>query len=559
MNKTISHTFSFTIPSEDLPLKNIIYISEENATKHYVQYIQYQESDNISIELRHINLKVDRNYYLEMANICLNDRGRRRHLFATLGKRRFGASNKHFDAYMLDTTLNEEEMFMKYINNYSYSSFEPYYVEKTEYSTNKYRILIESIGTHSLLFLDQLNITPRKKVHKIFCVELTPQELLFFQEIKSKKQKVNYAFNKIGKIYFKSLEQKQLQVNSMFPSTNLLAHSALITSSQEMEKSSRLNDNTSYRKLQDRLNEVGPLGAQLHTAAKELIQEPTDLSFTKNFNEALLLFTTQMKGISGLQEFSEHLESIYKLSQTETISYLLSKNDQDLQDIFLYLLESFSTWNEYLYAEDENIRVFNRSTIDLIDALRYFIEVCYRFKHEYKCVDSKEEKVKSEVATLEEVQQQKEEEIFTSAQNYFADIEIDMEIYEELLDLERDVEIINYSNEYTDEINSALVCFFEGYTRVLNPLFEFKDLSYSLILLGNKLQEYTIDENSGMLLLLMRGLLSDLAEWKRTVLTEKTAEDIHYMDKSFYSNIAQIEISLEPNVLHEDDGDMEFF
>ena len=554
MSKTLSHTFSFKTLSEDLPLKNIIYISEEDSTKHYVQYVQYQESDKNSISLRHINLKVDRSYYLEMANICLDDRERRRHLFATLGKRRFGASSKHFDAYLVDTTLAEEEMFAKYINNYAYSSFEPYYVEKTEYSTNKFRIFIESIGTHSLLFLDQLNITPRKKVHKIFCVELTPKELLFYQSIENKKKKVNYAFNKIGKIYFKSLEQTQLQVNSKFPSTELLAHSAIITSSNEMEQSSRLNDNTSYRKLQDRLSNSAPLGVQLHKAAQELIHEPTLSSSSENFNQALSDFSIQTKGISGFKELSEHLESIYELSQAETISYLLSKNDQDLQDIFLYLLEAFSTWNEYFYAEDEDIKAFNRSTIDLVDALRYFIDVCYRFNHEYKCLDSKE---KSEAVTLEEVVVA--EEVCTSAQNYFSDIDIDLEVYDELLDLEHDIESINYSNTYTDEINSALICFFEGYTRVLNPLFEFKDLSYSLMLLGNKLQEYTIDENSGMLLVLMRGLLSDLAEWKRAVLIEKTAEDIHYMDKSFYSNIAQIEMSLEPSVIPEDDGDMEFF
>ena len=145
----------------------------------------------------------------------------------------------------------------------------------------------------------------------------------------------------------------------------------------------------------------------------------------------------------------------------------------------------------------------------------------------------------------------------TSAQSYFAEIDIDPEVYDELLELERDIDMLNYASSYSDEINTSLINFFEGYTRVLNPLFEFKDLSYSLMLLTQKLVDYELDENSEMLLILMRGLITDLLEWKRSVLIEQTAEDIHFMDKSFYSNIAQIEMSLEHNELDTGGDDEE--
>ncbi len=555
MNKNLSHTFSFQTPataSSYEALENILYISEENASKHFAQYIQYQKNDDTTISLRQVNIKVDRAYYLEIANICIDDRERRRHLFSTLGKRRFGATNRHLDTYFTSCNIDEKEVFSKYINHYEYSQFDPCYVEKTEYATNKYRVFIEKESSSYLVFLDQLNVSSRKKVHKIFCVEITQSELDFYNEINSKKQKVNYLFNKIGKIHFKSLESEKLKLDAHFSTTHELALSKLIKTSKEMEKSSRLNDNSSFRKLQDKMLLSGNLTTALHIAAFEMMDEPANDLKVTTFTTALYQFKEQITDISGLKEIHEHLEAIYELSVAGTIAYLLVKKDQDLEDIFLFLLEAFEHWSAHLYAEDENVKTFNIASIDLADALRYFIDMSYKFQHEHKCIDSvqKEEELSIKV---------EKESLETSAESYFSEIDLDPEVYDELHELERDVEMINYTNEYSIEMNAALIHFFAGYTRVLNPLFEFKDLSYSLMLLGQKLTEYTLDENSEMLLLLMRGLISDLLEWKRTVLEEKTAEDIHYMDKSFYSNIAQIEMSLEPSVLPEDDGDMEFF
>ncbi len=559
MNKTISHTFSFQTPATESShkvLENILYISEEDAIKHFAQYIQYQINNDATISLRQVNIKVDRAYYLEMANICINDRERRRYLFSTLGKRRFGATNRHLDTYFTSCSIDENEVFSKYLNHYEYSQFNPFYVEKTAYATNKYRVFTVKESNNYLIFLDQLNISSRKKIHKIFCVEMIRSELDFYNDINSKKQKVNYLFNKIGKIYFKSLEEQQLKIETRFPTAHELALSKLIKTSKEMENSSRLNDNSTFRKLQDKMLLAGNLDLALHIAAFEMMDEPTNDIKVATFTTALYQFKEQIADINGLKDVHEHLEAIYELSVAGTIAYLLVKKDQDLEDIFLFLLEAFEHWSAHLYAEDENAKTFNTASIDLADALRHFIDMSYKFQHEHKCVDftKQEENIEQENSIKVE-----KETLTTSAQSYFSEIELDPEVYDELHELEHDVEMINYTQKYSIEMNSALIRFFDGYTCVLNPLFEFKDLSYSLMLLGQKLSEYTLDENSEMLLLLMRGLLSDLLEWKRTVLEEKTAEDIHYMDKSFYSNIAQIEMSLEPSVLPEDDGEIEFF
>ncbi|MDQ7042829.1 MAG: hypothetical protein Q9M34_04790, partial [Sulfurimonas sp.] len=265
-----------------------------------------------------------------------------------------------------------------------------------------------------------------------------------------------------------------------------------------------------------------------------------------------------LEGIEGLEDMLLQFEEIYGLAKTNTFSYLLLKNDQSLEDVILYLLEIFDMWSQLLYSQEEDIKSFNSASIDLTDTLRHFIDVSYKFKHEYQCLDAEAEVQKEGEESLEQTTETSLISV-TSAQSYFSEIELDSEVYDELLELEREIEVLSYAASYTEDITVSLINFFDGYTRVLNPLMEFKDLSYSLMVLNQNLSEYKIDENSEMLLILMRGLISDLLEWKRTVLVEQTAEDIHFMDKSFYSNIAQIEMSLLPIDLDDDEGDMEFF
>ncbi|MDF1878797.1 hypothetical protein JHD46_03990 [Sulfurimonas sp. SAG-AH-194-C20] len=568
MNNILSHSLTFktdSLTSQTGKLENILYLSDENSSKHFVQYIQYHENNDDSIDVRHISIKVDRSYFLEIANICISNKERRRHFFSTLGKRRFGASNKHLDCYFAHLDFNEKSLHQKYLSHYEYIEFEPCHSITTKYSTNKYRIYIQEEENLHIVFLDQLNISSRKKIHKIFCTDLSDDDLALYNGITTSSQKINYIFNKIGKHYFKNLTATHLQRTKQYKTNEDLALSMLIKDSQAMERSSRIQDNTTFRKLQEKQNDMKPILDALYKEANKFILNPCAQT-AELFTRELQMFQVCIKGINGLKDISDYLQEVYELSTKNTISYLLSKDDEDLQDIFLYVLEVFHTWNKHLFDENEDIKSFNSVSIDLADAFRYFVDVCYKFKHDYKCTDAEEE-IQKEVSTALELETQQEPEneltiktpVYTSAQSYFAEIDLDSEVYDELLELEREVDVLSYASSYNEDINATLINFFEGYTRVLNPLFEFKDLSYSLMLLTQKLTDYEIDENSEMLLILMRGLISDLLEWKRSVLIEQTAEDIHFMDKSFYSNIAQIEMSLDSNDLAEDDGEMEFF
>jgi len=569
MENILSNSFIFKVASSSAKgehYQNILYLNDENDSKHFVQYIQYYENDD-SIDLRHMSIKMDRSYFLEIANVCINNSERRRLFFSTLGKRRFGASNKHLDCYITHKELDEKLLFKQYLNHYEFTEFEPFYRETTKYSTNKYRVYIKQDQELYIVFLDQLNISSRKKIHKIFCTDITSDDLDLYNSMTTPLQKINYLFNKIGKNHFRSLEKIHLKKTKHYNTNEELALSMLITGTKAMEKSSLSQDNTSYRTLQDRRSQIGQIDLTLIEAANNFINNPK-IETEEVFTFELKTFILHIKDIDGLKDITTHFQEVHELTATNTISYLLSKNDHDLQDILIYTLESFSTWNKHLYAEDGSTKAFHSASVDLDSALRYFIDTCYKFKHDYKCIDAEDEMQKEVALTLErEISLDPEIQLsteipalsYTSAENYFSEIEIDAEVYDELLELEREIDVLSYATSYTEDLTISLMNFFEGYTRVLNPLMEFKDLSYSLMLLNQKLSEYELDENSEMLLLLMRGLISDLLEWKRTVLVEQTAEDIHFMDKSFYSNIAQIEMSLVTNHLDDDDGDIEFF
>jgi len=559
MENILSHTFSYeTLNSSSEMQYKLISITEEDEKKHFVQYIQYEKKDETSILLRYINIKVDRAYYLEIANINLDNINRRRYIFAVLGKRRFGANNKRMDFY-LHQELDKSLLSELYTKQYKSKEFKACYTERTEYSLNEYRLLSLEVQNRHIFFLDQINTTKRKKLHKIFCVELFSDEVEYFQTIEKGKKKAHYIFNKIGKIHFRSLPKQLLHLSSKYKDIHSLALSQLVDSSAERELTSRVNDNLLFRKLKEKVEEDGRLDQNLHTACINVLNNPRDKDTVNIFTTTINQYIQSTSDISQLQDILSHFSTIQVLVETRSIAYLFDKDDSDLKDIFLYMLEAFTTWNNYLHNKNEDVKAFNIATVDFRDSLRYLVDTCYKFKHEYKCLDIKKEDVQQEDTTIPTTTTYNEDITKTSAQEYFNEIELETDVYDELHELETEIELYLYTNEYNEELNTILIKFFEGYTSALNPLFEFKDLSYSLMLLSQKLSEYAIDENAEMLLVLIQAFISDLLEWKRNVLVEKTAEDIHYMDKSFYSNIAQIEMSIEHRDSVEEEESIEFF
>lgn len=125
-----------------------------------------------------------------------------------------------------------------------------------------------------------------------------------------------------------------------------------------------------------------------------------------------------------------------------------------------------------------------------------------------------------------------------------------------------------FSSEYLEN----MISFLEMIKDFFDEFEEFKDLSYSLDKLINKLSTIDVDMFDDSQKLILHGLLEkiyvDLDGWAGNVVFSKNAIDIHYIDASLTANVDQIEIILnymsdakqEPSEdSGEDEGDIEFF
>jgi hypothetical protein len=137
----------------------------------------------------------------------------------------------------------------------------------------------------------------------------------------------------------------------------------------------------------------------------------------------------------------------------------------------------------------------------------------------------------------------------TSALQYLQEIEIDIEILDELDEIEREtLSSLDLSGVIDYEGYREVIGLFSDYVKVLNQLFEFKELAYTLIMLIELLENSSIDEmgeeKRGMLTLYIKAIIEDLSLWRRAVFVDQSAEDIHYLDRTLLSSIAQLQILL---------------
>lgn len=150
-----------------------------------------------------------------------------------------------------------------------------------------------------------------------------------------------------------------------------------------------------------------------------------------------------------------------------------------------------------------------------------------------------------------------------SAKAYLEDIEIDMEMVAELDDLEADaLDAIDMNESITRDSLVESAHLFEQYSKVLNQMYDFQELSYTLNILTELLQttdvEILSEETRSMISIYLKAIISDLQSWRMSVFMTQEAEDIHYLDKTLLSSIAQLQITLMPQVEDESE-EIEFF
>lgn len=135
------------------------------------------------------------------------------------------------------------------------------------------------------------------------------------------------------------------------------------------------------------------------------------------------------------------------------------------------------------------------------------------------------------------------------------DIQDILESCDELAEVVQDYNL-DYNEAYFLGVKERM----DSYAKVLEKNTEFRDLGYSIAKLSlaveENVQALINHENKKKILVILNAIVEDLIGWTQSVLREKTAVDIHYLDASLFSSIIQFEMMLNP--INEEES-LEFF
>jgi len=243
---------------------------------------------------------------------------------------------------------------------------------------------------------------------------------------------------------------------------------------------------------------------------------------------------------------------------------LFKKKNIPLSDIFIICVHLKNSLLHFLNQKNLLDDAMIKEISVLMDynfegVIREYTEIYY--KDSYKHTPYK--KVSNQTASSNEISTPLEVKVSTSASAYLQEVELDMEMIDELDELESDTlnaidseETINRNS--IDEASNL----FNQYSNVLNSMYEFEELAYTLTILKDLLlstEIETLDEETGyMISIYLKAIISDLQSWRMSIFITNEAEDIHYLDKTLLSSIAQLQITLLPQD-NKNEEEIEFF
>ncbi|MBN2896919.1 MAG: hypothetical protein JXK05_13625 [Campylobacterales bacterium] len=541
-------TFDSQVPS--LLNTNRLSTLEQDGRFYFVQYLQYRrEGDHLYY--REESVLVDRLYYLEVANSALDDRERRRRFFALLGKRRFGVNENRYECYTMNRCDDMSVLVKAAKEALAHQEIPKIRFEKKDISLNQYEVVLFTCNEKNYLLMEQKNISQERVVEKGFILDLNRDDTLRFNAIRSSEFKIEFLYNKIGKHYFKSLHQHSVQCDRYLkPKSEVFKFTAC------------------------KLNDIAALFIQ-HSDDIELFLDQNNPEIDKavfSFVSRMLAFLSSQGARVEVVFIADALEKLIArfipyaffkyvvncfeilhaaMQDEKAVEMLLHVNELREQDS-AYIIESLCEWHDSFYGRD--IQLLQSRTLDMVSAFSYYINTHLKADQEEPSTA-----ISKTIPELHLEFSMNSHRKMISAAEYFSEIELDWELMEELEDLEHEIELIEFAMSLNHSSKRALINYFIGFSRVLNNFLEFKGLSDSIILLNEKLESFDLSRDSSMLMMMIKPVLSDLRQWKQVVLVDQSAEDMHYMDDSFYSNIAQLEMLLsDGNNDVEDDG-LEFF
>lgn len=151
----------------------------------------------------------------------------------------------------------------------------------------------------------------------------------------------------------------------------------------------------------------------------------------------------------------------------------------------------------------------------------------------------------------------------TPAYLYLQEIDLDMGIIDELGDIEHEtLDSIHLSDTINAGVYEKVIVLLYDYLKVINQLMEFQELAFTLTMLIDLLNttsfESISEENKGVVSIYIKAIIDDLSTWRKSVFVNQDAENIHYLDQTLLSSIAQLQIMLSEGDTNEV-AEIEFF
>jgi len=240
---------------------------------------------------------------------------------------------------------------------------------------------------------------------------------------------------------------------------------------------------------------------------------------------------------------------------------LFKKKNIPLSDIFIICVHFKNAFLHFTYKNS----ILNNNLLKELSIL-----MDYNFEgviNEYVLLYYKDSLIRkkpiAKVTLVKEEEYPEKIQKITSAEIYFQEVNIDMDLVAELDELESDtLDAINAEETLGQNTLNESANLFKQYAKVLNTMYEFEELAYTLTLLGDVLTEVDfesmIEETKFMVDIYLKAIISDLGSWRMSIFISMEAEDIHYLDKTLLSSIAQIQMTLMPQV-ESTENEIEFF
>ena len=548
MTHIYSHTFEFETLDKlerNTYNNNIISIIEEDAKKHYINFIHYKIGKENTVLTREINIKVDRSYYLEIANVSIDNDERKKRLLTIIGKRCFGLNDNKLDIYFFDDNLDPKYIYKCFEKHKSEKYTYPILHEIITHTTNRYEAYPFYCNNSYFAILKQTNISTRKTFSKTFLVQMDKSDHTKLLTYQTNELKIEYIFNLIGKVHFISQPLQEKIYNEIEYSPETIINKKLNEISDGSITNHSFLNKELYSSLKSRSKEIENIYFSFLSRGLNFIHEP-------NNKEAIFLFEKIISESIELLETAEPLEDIVSfleilkiIVKEKKISYLMEKKDQDIKDIFIFMLETVTSWNTTL--NDGDVLSFNRATIDLYNILQYFIDKYFKFYYDYKSIEAlscEDQKQKSKAETDTETICSDEEES-TSAKEFCAGIEIDYALLDELSELQSELESCLYANIFESSLIDSSQRFLARFAYLLNSYYELQNIGYIVSLINEQVEKFILFDNSAHIIEIYKTIIEDLVSWKEEVFIEQSSENIHSLDDILYVKVAKMDMILE--------------